>query len=128
MKLFLQTVLAAEEATGATKLLEEVIKDNTVKNLVNTGKVEGEWIRWVLVNLVNAGGIIPNYIQWTIYFALIIAMILIIYNGVVIITAQGDEGKLNSAKTRLIALLAGVVLLFAFPTLIRIVVSLISNL
>ena len=55
-------------------------------------------------------------------------MILIIYNGVVIITAQGDEGKLNSAKTRLIALLAGVVLLFAFPLLIKLILSLIGNL
>ena len=126
MKLFLQAVLAAEG--NATKLLDEVIKDDAVKNFVNIWWVEWRGIKGILENLISWWGIIPNYIQWTIYFALIIAMILIIYNGVVIITAQGDEGKLNSAKTRLVALLAGVVLLFAFPTLIKLVVSLISNL
>ncbi len=126
MKLFLQTVLA--QKNDPTKLLEEVVNDNTVEG-VRIQEVKWKWIREVLNELVaGEKGLIPNYIQWAIYFALIIAMILIIYNGVVIITAQGDEGKLNSAKTRLMALLAGVVLLFAFPTLIRIVVSLISNL
>ncbi len=135
MTLFWSTVFAADgetsstAANGPTELLDAVVKDETVANSVNNvGDMEVKWITEVLNNLVSGDGIIPSYIQWTIYFALIIAMILIIYNGVVIITAQWDEGKLNSAKTRLIALFAWVVLLFAFPTLVKIVVSLISNL
>ncbi len=138
MTLFWSTVFAANNTDGATsstaangptELLDAVVKDETVANSVNNvGDMEVKWITEVLNNLVSGDGIIPSYIQWTIYFALIIAMILIIYNGVVIITAQWDEGKLNSAKTRLIALFAWVVLLFAFPTLVKIVVSLISNL
>ena len=135
MTLFWSTVFAADGETGSTaangptEFLDAVVKDETVANSVNNvGDMKVKWITEVLNNLVSGNGIIPSYIQWTIYFALIIAMILIIYNGVVIITAQWDEGKLNSAKTRLIALFAWVVLLFAFPTLVEIVVSLISNL
>jgi len=49
---------------------------------------------------------VPHYINWIVYLGVAIAMILIIYNGIVMITSSGDEGKFNAAKSRLIALLS----------------------
>ena len=124
MNRLLQSVFAQDN--DPMGLVKKVVDDQSVKDLIKTDEIGGGGIKSTLEFLVSWWGLIPPYIQWAIYLALAIAMILIIYNGFVIATSWWDESKLNSAKSRLIALLGGVILLFAFPSLIKLIVSFIN--
>jgi len=71
---------------------------------------------------------IAPYLQWAVYIGLVVAVILIIYNGLLMVTnALHKEGDIAKVKKRLINITIGVLLLTGFYAIIRIVVGLINS-
>jgi hypothetical protein len=71
---------------------------------------------------------IAPYLQWTVYIGLVVAVILIIYNGLLMVTnALHKEWDFEKVKKRLINIVIGVLLLTGFYAIIKIVVGLINS-
>jgi len=71
---------------------------------------------------------IAPYLQRAVYLWLVVAVILIIYNGLLMVTnAFHKEGDMEKVKKRLINITIGVLLLTGFYAIIKIVVGLINS-
>lgn len=71
---------------------------------------------------------IAPYLQWAVYIGLVVAVMLIIYNGFLMVTnALHKEGDMAKVKKRLINITIGVLLLTGFYAIIKIVVGLINS-
>lgn len=66
-------------------------------------------------------GIFKNLANWIFAFALLLAVIMIIWGGVSYMTAGGDEEKIGTAKKRVIWGLVGVAIILAAWGLIYLV-------
>lgn len=71
---------------------------------------------------------IAPYLQWAVYIGLVVSVILIIYNGLLMVTnALHKEGDIAKVKKRLVNIAIGVLLLTGFYAIIKIVVGLINS-
>jgi len=77
---------------------------------------------WILVEAISP------YIQWIIFFGMSLSVILIIYNGATIVMSAGDDSKLKSAKDNIQHILIGVLVLWGFYFILRVVGGLLLNL
>ena len=64
-----------------------------------------------------------GYIQWLVYAGGAVALILIIYNGLVVLTNFGDENKLAKSKKRFVSLLLWVVVLIGGFVIIKFILG-----
>ena len=71
---------------------------------------------------------ITPYIQWIMYLWLSIAVILIVYNGFLMVTnsINGGEGDTSKVKTNLINIAIGLIFLCGFYVIIQLLLALIS--
>lgn len=77
---------------------------------------------WILVEAISP------YMQWIIFLGMTLSVILIIYNGFVIVTNAWDDSKLKSAKGNITNILIGVLVLWGFYFILRITSGLLLNL
>ncbi|UFX83189.1 hypothetical protein [Candidatus Absconditicoccus praedator] len=70
---------------------------------------------------------IGTYINWAVFIGLSIAVILIIYNGLLLVTTSMNESVLEKVKTRLMYLGVGVLIMTGFYVIIQLVMSLLAN-
>lgn len=61
---------------------------------------------------VKIKDIVENVIVWILYFAGAIAIVYLIYGGILYITAGGDAEKASKGKTALINAIIGIIIVF----------------
>ncbi len=83
------------------------------------------WIRWTLEWIKDA---MWTYIQWWAYIWLSCALILIIYNGIILIFGILDDGLVSKVKTRLKNITIWVIVITWFAFIIKLVMSIVQNL
>lgn len=77
---------------------------------------------WILVEAISP------YIQWMVFIGMSLSVILIIYNGFMIVANAGDDGQIKSAKDNVKHIIIGVLILGWFYFILRIVSGLLLNL
>lgn len=77
---------------------------------------------WILVEAISP------YVQWIVFFGMSLSVILIIYNGFLILTNAWDDGQIKTAKDNVINIVIGVLVLGWFYFILRIVSGLLLNL
>lgn len=77
---------------------------------------------WILVEAISP------YIQWMVFIGMSLSVILIIYNGFMIVANAGDDGQIKSAKDNVKNIIIGVLILGGFYFILRIVSGLLLNL
>ena len=93
--------------------VQKTTLDNTIPWQWQWAKASLEWIKkWS-----------TNYLQWLWYFWLSIALILIIYNWMIILTNFWEDNKLSKVKKRFLSLILWVVLLTSAVIIIKLVTS-----
>lgn len=71
---------------------------------------------------------ITPYIQWTMFIWLSLAVVLIIYNGLLLVTnSLHGEWEISSVQNRIVNILIWVLVLTGFYFIIQIALSLIAN-
>ncbi|AHB40964.1 hypothetical protein P148_SR1C00001G0154 [candidate division SR1 bacterium RAAC1_SR1_1] len=71
---------------------------------------------------------IAPYLQWAVYIGLVVAVILIVYNGFLMVTHTiNKEGDFGKVKARIGYIAVGVLLLTGFYAIIKLVVGLINS-
>lgn len=71
---------------------------------------------------------IAPYLQWAVYIWLVVAVILIVYNGFLMVTHTiNKEGDFGKVKARIWYIAVGVLLLTWFYAIIKLVVGLINS-
>lgn len=68
-----------------------------------------------------------TYINWAVFIGLSIAVILIIYNWLLLVTTSMNESVLEKVKTRLMYLWVWVLIMTGFYVIIQLVMSLLAN-
>lgn len=76
---------------------------------------------WILVEAISP------YVQWIIFFGMSLSVIMIIYNGFLIITDPGGD-KIKSAKDNIKNIIIGVLVLGGFYFIMRLVSGLLLKL
>lgn len=72
---------------------------------------------------------INPYLQWTVYIGLSIAVILLIYNGFLMVTnVVHKQWDISKIKTNIINIVIGVIILTGFYFIIKLAVSIINSL
>ena len=99
----------------------------SMKSDVQKTKVNDTLWQWVTDTLSNLKNNSADYLQWMAYIGLWIALLLIIYNWMVLILNLWDESKLWAVKKRLISITVWVVVVTGSYLIIKLVVSLIWN-
>ncbi len=84
-----------------------------------------DWVTWVLENVRDQG--LWPYINWAVFIWLSIAVILIIYNWILLIATSMNDSTIGKVKNRLIYLVLWVVLLTWFYFVIAIITSVLQN-
>ena len=70
---------------------------------------------------------INPYLQWAVYLGLSVAVILLIYNGFLMVTnAAHKEGDMSKVKKNIINIIIGVIILTGFYFIIKLTVSVIN--
>lgn len=77
---------------------------------------------WILVEAISP------YIQRLVFIGMSLSVILIIYNGFMIVANAGDDGQIKSAKDNVKNIVIGVLILGGFYFILRIVSGLLLNL
>ena len=85
---------------------------------------DSQWIKWTLNSIKWESN---GYIQWLWFIWLSIALILIIYNGMLLLWNFTWEDKLSKAKKRFLSLILWVIVLTSWYIIIKLVMSLISQ-
>lgn len=79
--------------------------------------------------LVNLKNTIHPYLQWAVYLGLSLAVILLIYNGFLMVTnVMHGNGEFSKLKNNFIYIALGVIVLTGFYYLIDIIVAVINML
>jgi len=101
------------------------IKDNNVQNTA----LDNVWwsSKWVYDTLDSIKNNSSWYIQWIWLIWLAIAFILIIYNGMMLLWNFTGEDKLAKSKKKFVSLILWVIILTSWFVIIKLVVSLISQ-
>ena len=101
------------------------IKDNNVQNTA----LDNVWwsSKWVYDTLDSIKNNSSWYMQWIWLIWLAIAFILIIYNGMMLLWNFTGEDKLAKSKKKFVSLILWVIILTSWFVIIKLVVSLISQ-
>ncbi|MBS8121752.1 hypothetical protein [Candidatus Vampirococcus lugosii] len=111
----------SDAETDPKGIIDAVQSDVQDTELDNVG---GDGVYGVLDSLRQNVG---PYINWIVFIGLSVAVILIIYNGILLITQSMDESVLGKVKTRITYLVFGVIILTGFYFILAIVGSIIAN-
>lgn len=93
---------------------------------VRTKWVEGDFKGWGVsktLSDVTKSSITSEYINWIWFFALSIAVVLIIYNWVLLISSRWNDSVYKKVQTRLVNIVIWIVVIFAAYIIIRLVLS-----
>jgi len=82
---------------------------------------------WIKESLQWVKSGTTGYIQWMWYIWLTFAVLLIIYNGIIILWNFGEENKLAKSKKRLLSIVVWVVVLTSAYFIINFVVGLVGG-
>jgi len=77
---------------------------------------------WILVLSLSP------YIQWLVFIGMTLSVILIIYNGFMIMTNAGDDSQIKTAKDNVKHIIIGVLIIGGFYFIMKLVSSLLINL
>lgn len=83
------------------------------------------WIKWTLESVSE---LTTPYINWMIYIWLAMAIILIIFNWLLIVLAPANDSYVSKVKSRMIYIIMWIVVLTWSAVIIRIVLAIIQNL
>lgn len=86
----------------------------------------GWWVKSTLEQ-VTKSKITSEYINWLGYLALSIAVVLIIYNWVLLISSRWNDAVFKKVQTRLVNIIIWIVVIFAAYMLIKLVLSVLSS-
>ena len=103
-------------------IIEDLKSTVQETKLDNTIPLQGEWIKESLEWVKEWS---TWYIQWLWYIWLSIALFLIIYNWILILSNFWEEDKLSKAKKRFVSLILWVIILTSSIVIIRLVVGLV---
>lgn len=111
---------------------ERANKDYEIQETALNGITDQQWGYQKQYKIANTLDYLRNniapYLQRAVYIGLIVAVILIIYNGLLMVTnSLHKEGEMEKVKKRLINITIGVLLLTGFYAIIKIVVGLINS-
>ena len=105
-------------------VVEDLHDSDIQKTSLNDVWWSSQWINWTLTSIKwHSNG----YIQWLWFIWLAIALILIIYNGMLLLWNFSWEDKLAKAKKRFLSLILWVIILTSWYVIIKLVMSLISQ-
>lgn len=111
-------------------LAQDANEDRIFDNQLNSvSRLDGGYTQtFKITNTLDSIRIkIAPYMQWAVFLGLSIAVLLIIYNGFLLVTNNVSDMKLEKAKSNIINILTGVAVLTGFYLIIRLVVSLLAN-
>lgn len=111
----------SDAGTDPKWIIDAVQSDVQDTELDNVG---WDWVYWVLDSLRQN---VWPYINWIVFIGLSVAVILIIYNWILLITQSMDESVLWKVKTRITYLVFWVIILTWFYFILAIVWSIIAN-
>lgn len=111
----------SDAETDPKWIIDAVQSDVQDTELDNVG---WDWVYWVLDSLRQN---VWPYINWIVFIGLSVAVILIIYNWILLITQSMDESVLWKVKTRITYLVFWVIILTWFYFILAIVWSIIAN-
>lgn len=114
------------------KVAGEANKDYEIQETALNYANDAEWGYTRQYKIANTLDYLRNniapYLQRAVYIGLVVAVILIIYNGLLMVTnALHKEGDIEKVKKRLINITIGVLLLTWFYAIIKIAVGLINS-
>ena len=114
------------------KVANEANKDYEIQETALDGATDQQWGYQKQYKIANTLDYLRNniapYLQRAVYIGLVVAVMLIIYNGLLMVTnALHKEGDMEKVKKRLINITIGVLLLTGFYAIIKIVVGLINS-
>ncbi len=113
----------------AGQVNEDRIQDNALNDI---SPVQWQYAsEYRITNMLDAIRLqITPYIQWIMYLWLSIAVILIVYNGFLMVTnsINGWAGDTSTIKTNLTNIAIGVVLLCGFYVIIQVILAIIEYL
>lgn len=113
----------------AGSINEDRIQDNALNDISN---IQWQYAsQYRITNTLDAIRVqITPYIQWVMYLGLSIAVILIVYNGFLMVTnsVNGGAGDTSKIKTNMTNIVIGVILLCSFYIIIRIWLAVIAYL
>lgn len=114
-------------------VVKEANEDNKIQQTALDGVTDTQWSYASEFKIANTldrlRKNINPYLQRAIYIWLSVAVILLIYNGFLMVTnAIHKEGEFSKIKNRFIYILIGVILLTSFYFIIKLVVGLINSL
>lgn len=99
------------------------MKDGSVQKTA-LDDVDWDWIEDTLSSIKEKS---TWYIDWLAFIWLSIALVLIIYNGIYLLANFSNENKFSKIKKRFISIILGVVVFTSWYLIIKVVVSIISN-
>ncbi len=95
----------------------------------------GSWVQNTQLNNINGNGVketltslkdqLAPYIQWAVVIGLSIAVIAIIFNGLMLVTWSIKDSQVGKVKTRMIRLTIWILVLTGFYFIIRVLLSII---
>ncbi len=106
------------------QVVNELHDSNIQHTALDTVWWSSKWIKETLWDIKSWSS---WYIQWLWFIWLSIALILIIYNGMLLLWNFTWEDKLSKVKKRFLSLILWVIILTSWYIIIKLVVSLISQ-
>lgn len=88
-------------------------------------EISGWGIKWTLESVSE---LTTPYINWMIYLWLALAIILVIFNWLLIVLAPANDSYVSKVKSRMIYIIMWIVVLTWSAIIIRIVLAIIQNL
>ncbi len=119
-------VLASSWGTDNPNKIIDWLKDSKIQSTALS------WVwwkqhQWIETTLTKIKWDSTGYIQWLWFIWLSIALILIIYNGMLLLWNFTWEDKLSKVKKRFLSLILWVIVLTSWYIIIKLVMSLISQ-
>lgn len=71
---------------------------------------------------------IPVYVQWLVFVTLVMAAMLIIYNGFLLVASPLSSTEIVTVKKRMMYIIAGIAMVSGFYFILRITLSILLNL
>jgi len=102
----------------------EDLRDNKIQKTALDKVWSSKWVNWTLTDIKDNSN---WYIQWLWFIWLSIALVLIIYNGMLLLWNFTWEDKFSKVKKRFLSLILWVVVLTTWYVIIKLVMSLISQ-
>lgn len=78
-------------------------------------------------NVTDLPSLIKKIIDWALYFAAIVAVIMIIYGGFIYMTSAGDSSKAGKGRSTLVNALIGLVMIVLSYLVVQVVYNFLVN-